>query len=49
MTVDRHSDVAVAGASRKTAKQAVRRKVKLVAKRRHGPSFAARVFSATTN
>lgn len=49
VTVDRHSDVAVAGTSRKTAKQAVRRKVKLVAKRRHGPSFAARVFSATTN
>jgi hypothetical protein len=33
---------------RPTAKQAVRRKSKVAAKRRSGPSFAARVFAATT-
>jgi hypothetical protein len=49
VTVHNHSDVAEPGSSRKAARQAVRRKVKLAAKRRHGPSFAARVFSATTN
>ena len=46
-----HSAIAVAdvGKRRTTVKQAVRRKTKVATKRRKGPSFAARVFSASIN
>ena len=46
-----HSAIAAAdvGKRRTTAKQAVRQKTKVATKRRRGPSFAARVFSASIN
>jgi hypothetical protein len=42
-----HRTAAVAGKKGATARQAVRRKSKVASRRRRGPSFAARVFSAS--